>query len=218
MKKNIIIIISTIVIIILMGTVLLFLRNDKPITTLTDDEIKFKNEFEKFNLVQVNNEELITLNIDDDNNVIYANDNNIIDLLTKDTNIIYFGYAESNECRKALQVLLKTLKEEDIDKLYYYNIKELIDSLDNEKSKELYNKIIEVIGEDVLANFEEEDKLDLKKIIMPTIVFIKDGKYIGLYSNNNEIDNDDLDEYIKQNYIKHINMLNPNVCTTDEGC
>ena len=218
MKKNIIIIISTIVIIILMGTVLLFLRNDKPITTLTDDEIKFKNEFEKYNLVQVNNEELITLNIDDDNNVIYANDNNIIDLLTKDTNIIYFGYAESNECRKALQVLLKTLKEEDIDKLYYYNIKELIDSLDNEKSKELYNNIIEVIGEDVLTNFEEEDRLDLKKIIMPTIVFIKDGKYIGLYSNNNEIDNDDLDEYIKQNYIKYINMLNPNVCTTDEGC
>ena len=211
MKKNIIII-------ILMGTVLLFLRNDKPITTLTDDEIKFKNEFEKFNLVQVNNEELITLDIDDDNNVVYANDNNIIDLLTKDTNIIYFGYAESNECRKALQVLLKTLKEEDIDKLYYYNIKELIDSIDNEKSKELYNKIIGVIGEDVLTNFEEEDKLDLKKIIMPTIVFIKDGKYIGLYSNNNEIDNDDLDEYIKQNYIKYINMLNPNVCTTDEGC
>ena len=49
MKKNLIIITSIVVIIAVMSSVLLFLKNDEPQVIYTDDEIKFKDEYEKLN-------------------------------------------------------------------------------------------------------------------------------------------------------------------------
>ena len=49
MKKRIIIFISLIVVVAVMGLVLVFMKTDEPIVTFTEDEIKFKEEYETLN-------------------------------------------------------------------------------------------------------------------------------------------------------------------------
>lgn len=229
MKKNIIIILSVVLIMGILSLVLLFIKADNGKIAYTEDEIKFKNEYEKDNGVEIaENYILKTLNIDNDNNVKYVTDNNIINLLTKGTNVIYFGWSECNWCRTALPILLNTLKENNIDTLYYYNFKELRNAYENndeEKSK-IYEEIINIIGNDIETVFDENStRTNEKKILAPTVVFIKDGKYIGLHfktvdSQINSTDelNEKEKKELKHKYQELIDQLNVNVCTTDEGC
>ena len=63
------------------------------------------------------------------------------------------------------------------------------------------------------------------KILSPTVVFIKDGKFIGLHSmtveshtdENEELTEDEKKE-LKEKYSDYISILNANVCSTNEGC
>lgn len=229
MRKNMIIIISVIIVIGVLSTVLFFIKTDDVKDVYTDDEIKFKNEYEKDNGVELTENYILkTLNIDSDNNVKYVSDDEIVKLLHKGTNVIYFGWSECNWCRTALPILLKTLKENNVDTLYYYNLKKLRDSYENEdeeKSK-IYEEIINVIGTDINTVFDENStRANEKKILVPTVVFIKDGNYVGLHFKtvDSQVNStDELDEQEKQElsrkYQELIDKINTNVCTTDEGC
>ena len=124
MKKNIIIIISTIIVILVMGLFLLLMKTDET-TKYSVDEIKYKEEYEVLNGTDYGETILKTLTIESDNNVIYVNDNEILNLLTKGTNVIYFGWPECNWCRSMLPTLVSTLKKNNIENLYYYNFKSL---------------------------------------------------------------------------------------------
>ena len=218
MKKRMIIIISVLIIFGLMAIILLFLKNDKPVNTLTDDEIKFKEEYEKLNGKETNNTILKTVEIESDNNIKYVNDDEILDLLKKDTNVIYFGWADNNWCRTIVPILIPLLKEKNIDTLYYYDFKSLENGYlkkDKEKTK-LYNNIINIIKEGMESN---------DKILSPTVVFIKDGKFIGLHSMTVESHTDENEELteeekkeLKEKYSDYISILNANVCSTNEGC
>lgn len=229
MRKNMIIIISVIIVIGVLSTVLFFIKTDAVKDVYTDDEIKFKNEYEKDNGVELTENYILkTLNIDSDNNVKYVSDDEIVKLLHNGTNVIYFGWSECNWCRTALPILLKTLKENNVDTLYYYNLKKLRDSYENEdeeKSK-IYEEIIKVIGTDINTVFDENStRANEKKVLVPTVVFIKDGNYVGLHFKtvDSQVNStDELDEEEKQElsrkYQELIDKINTNVCTTDEGC
>ena len=229
MKKNIIIILSVVLIMGILSLILLFIKADNGKVAYTEDEIKFKNEYEKDNGVEIaENYILKTLNIDSDNNVKYVTDDNIINLLTKGTNVIYFGWPECNWCRTALPILLDTLKENNVDTLYYYNFKKLRNAYENndEEKNKIYEEIINIIGNDIETVFDENStRTNEKKILAPTVVFIKDGKYIGLHfktvdSQINSTDelNEKEKKELKRKYQELIDKLNVNVCTTDEGC
>lgn len=230
MKKNIIIVLSLSVVIGMLLMVLIFMKTDKPKINYSEDEIKFKDEYEKLNgLEVVENYVLKTINIDADNNVKYLNDKEILDKLTNGTNVIYFGWADCNWCRSVLPTLIETVKENEIDTLYYYNFKETRTAYENDNDKvksELYENILEIIGDDITTVFDEESlKKGEKKILAPTVVFIKDGKYVGLHfksvdshlKSTDELTEVQLKE-LKNIYQKYINQINLNVCLSDEGC
>lgn len=229
MKKKLIIALSVLVIFLVPTVVLFFMKTDDVKNVYTDDEIKFKNEYEKNNGVEiVEGYVLKSLDIDSDNNVKYVYDKDIINLLSNGTNIIYFGWSDCNWCRTALPILLKTLKKNEIDTLYYYNFKELRNAYENkdeEKSK-IYENIINIIGNDINTVFDENStRANEKKILAPTVVFIKDGKYVGLHfktvdsqvNSTDELDNNQKEE-LEHKYQELIDKINTNVCTTDEGC
>ncbi len=217
MKKNIIIVISLIIIIAVLTLVLIFLKNDEPQINYTDDEIKFKDEYEVLNGIELEeNYVLKTIDIDSDNNVKYVKDNEILDLLTKGTNVIYFGWPDCNWCRTIVPTLITTLKENNIDTLYYYNFKSLRNSYENNNDEEkikLYESIIEIIGEDINTVFDENSTRNgKKKILAPTVVFIKDGSYVGIHikSVNSQINSTDLLTKEQTNELKSIyqNLIN----------
>ena len=229
MKKRIIIFISLIVVVAVMGLVLVFMKTDEPIVTFTEDEIKFKEEYETLNGTNYKESILLkTINIDSDNNVKYVNDNEILDLLKNGTNVIYFGWAECNWCRTIIPVLIETLKENEIETLYYYDFKSLrlaYEENSDSKKVELYESILEIIGEDIESVFDEEsERSGEKKILAPTVVFVKNGKYIGSHiksvdsqlKSSDELTESQIIE-LKGYYNKYINQINMDVCY-EEGC
>ena len=230
MKKNIVIVISLIIIIGVMSLVLIFMKTDEQNINFTEDEIKFNEEYESKNGIELaENYILKTIDIDSDNNVKYVNDDEIINLLTEGTNVIYFGWSDCNWCRSVLPTLVKVVKENNIDTLYYYDFKKLRTAYENDndtKKVEIYENILDIIGEDITSVFAEESlKSGEKKILAPTVVFIRDGKYIGLHfkSVDSQVNStDELDEMqikeLRNKYQTLIDQLNVNVCSTDEGC
>jgi len=229
MKKKIIIGISIIFVIAVMGLVVVSMKTDKPTITYTEDELKFKNEYENINGTNYNEDNIYkTVNIENDNNVVYVNDSEILKLLEEGTNIIYFGWPECNWCRSIVPTLLETIKENEIDTLYYYNFKSLRVAYENNndpKKVEIYESIIKIIGEDIETTFDKDsDRSGEKKILAPTVVFIKDGKYVGLHvktvdshlKSSDELDEKQLLE-LKNIYQDLINKVKLEVCY-EEGC
>lgn len=230
MKKNIVIIISLIVVISIMSLVLVFMKTDKPAINYTEEELKFKDEYEKLNGIEIAENYLLkSVDIDSDNNIKYISDKEIISKLTEGTNVIYFGWADCNWCRSIIPTLINTLKENDIDTLYYYDFKNLRTSYENDSDKEkseIYEKILNIIGEDITTVFAEESlRSGEKKILAPTVVFIKDGEYITSHVKSVESQINSTDELtdtqikeLKNIYQTKINQIKFNVCDSNEGC
>lgn len=228
-KNNFLILICLIIIIAIMSLVLIFMKTDEPKINYTEDEMTFKEEYEKLNGMELMEGYVLkTINIDSDNNIKYITDKDIIKKLTKGTNIIYFGWSDCNWCRSIVPTLVSTLKENEIDTLYYYDFKELRSSYEkgDAKKTKIYESILEIIGSDITSVFDEESKKSgEKKILAPTVVFIKDGEYVGLHVKSVESHLKSTDELtdeqileLKNIYTTLINKMNLNVCTSDEGC
>ena len=228
MKKKVIIVISALIVILVMGLFLILMKTDNSNIKYTEQEIKFKNEYETLNGTDYGKSILKTIDIDNDNNVEYITDEDIIANLTTGDKVIYLGWPECNWCRTMLPVLVNTLKKNNVDTLYYYNHKNLRTAYEEGKDTELvkiYEDILEIIGEDINSVFDEEsNKAGEKKILAPTVIFIKDGKYIGLHVKTVDSQTKSSDELTKEQineleniYQGYIDKLNVNVCY-DEGC
>lgn len=230
MKKNIVIISSIIVVIAVMSLVLVFMQTDEPNLNYTEDEIKFKTDYESLNGQELAQDYVLkTIDIESDNNVKYIYDKDIIDKLTNGTNVIYFGWEDCNWCRSIVPTLVKVLKENEIDTLYYYNFKDLRTSYENNTDKEkvkIYENILNIVGEDITSTFNEEsNRGGEKKILAPTVIFIKDGNYVGLHvksvdshlNSTDELTEEQLKE-LKKIYKNNISKLKNNFCSDNEGC
>lgn len=229
MKNKIVIFISLIIVVSIMASVLIFMKTDKPTINLTDDEVKFKEEYESLNGTSYKEDYILkNVDIESDNNIKYVSDSEILSLLEEGTNIIYFGWADCNWCRSIVPTLIKTIKENEIETIYYYDFKSLRNAYENNSDKEkveIYEKIIDIIGEDIESVFaEESERKGEKKVLAPTVIFIKNGKFNGLHVksvDSQEKSTDDLAEKeleeLKKIYQNYIDETFLNVCY-EEGC
>lgn len=230
MKNKLIIISSVIIIIGVLISLLFFVSYNNVQTKYTKDEIKFKEEYESVNGLELAEDYILkTLDIKSDNNIVYVDDNEILDLLKEGTNVIYLGWNKCNWCRSVVPTLLEVMSDNEIDKIYYYDFKELRTAYENdtdEKSVKLYENIIEIIGEDITSVFAEtSNRAGEKKVLAPTVIFVKDGSYEGLHAvsvSSQEKATDELTKVQKNElydiYQKLVNKIKPNVCIEDEGC
>ena len=226
MKKNIIIGLSLIIIISAMILVIISMKTDNNNTIIyTEDEIKFKNEYEKYNGMDSDDNSLLkSIEINSDNNVKYINNSELLSVLTEGTNIIYFGWADNNWCRTVVPILTQLIRYNNIETLYYYDFKSLKDGYLNndEESVNLYNEILNIIGNDINTYYDDTDS---KKIQAPTVVFIKNGEYIGLHSMtvdtqenpSDELNSEEISQ-LKQKYQNYIDVINSNVCEEKTAC
>jgi len=108
------------------------------------------------------------------NNVfVYKNTKEIIKILEGGTGIVYFGFPECPWCQSYVPILNEVAKEEGIEKIYYYNIKEI-----RSKNTKDYQKIVKL-----LKNFLTKDDEGNERIYVPDIYVVKNGKIL---SHNNE--------------------------------
>lgn len=206
-------IISILVIILCFLALKLDEKNNNIINT-TASNIKFMEEYTSLNgkTDELGNAYFEVL-LDSNNIYYYANENEIIELLKSGTGVIYLGYPTNNYSRNIVDILNEVVSEYDYDKIYYYNIKPIMSSvvIDNDnkvvlnKGNAFYYELLSILNDfldyyTVLDNNNEEVILEEKKIEVPSVIFVKEGKITGVVDNIE--DKEELKEIYKENLEK----------------
>lgn len=190
---------------------------------INEDALKFKEEYES-----LNNEGYKKIEISKNNQIKYSNYEEIVNVLTKGTGIIYLGFPECPWCRNAVPVLLDAATETGVEKIYYYNALSIRDKksldkngeivIEKEGSKE-YKKLVEVLY-DYLGEYEGLNDPSIKRIYFPTVIFVKDGIIKGLHVSTVDSQKDPSknltnNEYekLKDIYVKNILKINDAACS-----
>ena len=153
----------------------------------TEDELRFKKEYESINN-QVNEhtgKKNRKVSIPENNRVIYIEGKELLKKMkNKDSFIVYFGFSDCPWCRSVIEILIKTMKENNVKEIYYMDIKNIRDTYKIEDEQpvkekdgtEEYMKLIKKL-ENVLKDYEiDEVSVGEKRIYAPNVVGIKEGK------------------------------------------
>ena len=238
-KNNNIFIFGVLVVITLLVLGLtLYFSTKKDKENVSTDAIKFKKEYEKYNNKEAGNGyKYPKVTLDDNNKFVYSNTNEIIETLKNGTGIIYFGFPQCPWCRNSVNVLNYL----NVDKILYLDVLNLRDSYEVkngslEKTKEPgkgYYEILSLLDE-VLDDYELVDngvayKTGEKRLYVPLVVGVKEGKIVGYHVDTVTLDNDqtpyDLltkkqQEELKEIYDGIVNEVYKNTCSIDNnnGC
>jgi thiol-disulfide isomerase/thioredoxin len=178
------------IILIMMLTLTLTGCSDKPVEKT--DALKFKEEYEKQNGVKNEkyNVTTRTLNIPEDNPMVYATAEEIVTKIeNKETFVVYFGFSDCPWCRSVVEELIHVAKDLNVEKLYYVDVKELRDvkELDEDNNvitskegdkhyMELLNKLDSVLDDYTLTDKDgNEISAGEKRIYAPNVVGVANG-------------------------------------------
>lgn len=195
-KKKIFII--GLAILLLMGICIVIYNHFKP--TEVSDAIKFQEDYPK---------------VSKDNVFVYRSENEIIQILEHGTGVIYLGFPQCPWCQEYVTFVDEVAKETGLEKIYYLNIFDI-----RQNNTQSYQKLVALLDE--YLSYDDEGN---KRIYVPTIISIKDGKITGFddetskdtkgYENPQEYwENEDLTS-LKNKLKNMFQSTIKNVCTTD---
>lgn len=151
---------------ILIITVIIVIISIVAIITYTDDELHFKISYEYINYIEYNNGKKIKVSIPANNKIKYVSNTELLDILNKQTGIVYFGYNTCPWCRNAVPILIDAIKKNNIETIYYADIHKL--KLSSIK-EELYLK---------LSQYLHEDNEGEKVLAVPGVYFLVNGEIV----------------------------------------
>ena len=135
-----------------------------------------------------------------DNVYKYATLQEAIELFKSEQAVVLFGFKECKWCQSYAPVLDEYAKANKIDTIYYVDIKE-----DRANNTEEYQELVKL-----LDKYLSKDESGKKRIYVPDVYFIKDGKIIGHNNDTSTEEGVDIEEYYNQNgenLKKKINSL-----------
>lgn len=173
-------------------------NNKDKVDEKISDAIKFKEEYSK---------------VDDDNLFVYRSIKEIIKILENGTGIVYLGFPECPWCQAYVPYLNEVAKENDIKRIYYYNILN-----DRKEETEEYKKILEL-----LQDYVEYDNEGNKRIYAPTVIFVSNGQIVGMdsetakdtkgYKNPEEYWTDKRVKTLKERLDKYSKLAKEVICS-----
>ena len=220
MKSNkVLYIIIGICVLLVIGLCIFLVINHKE-EVLSDAE-KFKQEFEQYNglTYEDTNDKLIDVEIPNDNPFVYKTGKEIVEIMQSEDAYILFGYASCPLTRAAIEVLIETAKEENIDKIYYVDIKNMRDEYvpgegiipeQTKEGTEAYYEILNIFGSKLDKYYVASDDnfylfdTGVTRLLSPTLVAVSKGKVISMhaeltddYEENSELTEEEKEELSK---------------------
>jgi len=173
-KANQIKIIITFVLVAIAITLIVIFRDTlfKVKENITDGE-KFYREY---NQVSV------------DNVFKYTTAKEAIELFKSEQAVIFFGFKECKWCQSYAPILNDYAKENNIDTIYYVDIKE-----DRANNTEEYKQLISILGKYLSADDDGN-----KRIFVPDVYFVQDGKIIGHNNDTSTEEGADVEGYYEE--------------------
>lgn len=154
--------------------------------------------------------------VSEDNVFVYRTLEEVNKILENGTGLIFLGFPECPWCRGYVPIINEVAKQEKLEKVYYFNIKQ--DRADN---TELYQKTVKLLEENL--RYDEEGN---RRIYAPSLIAVKNGKVVGFddtrYWNNKSYETpedfwnkEDLTS-MKEKLVKMITDVNEkSYCTSD---
>lgn len=209
----------------------------------TNDAARFKKEYESLNGKEnENGKKYRELSISDNNPFIYKSARDIVKMIdNKETFVVYFGFETCPWCRSIIETLISSAKDNEIDKIYYVNVKNIRDELEVKNGKavtkikgmdayyDLLDRLDNVLKKYELTVKDEDDKEKTietgeKRIYAPNIVVVVDGKAVKLTTGISEELKDPYDKLtdeMKEESYKQIDKVlkeinNGGTCSMDK--
>ena len=172
-KPNQIKMIISFVIVAIIITLIIFFRKElyNVKENVTDAE-KFHQEY---NLVPV------------DNVYKYVSISDVKEVLKSESAALFIGFKECIWCEKYAYTLNEVAKENNIEVVYYLNIYN-----DRKNDTIEYNELVKILN-----NYLSADNLNNKRIYVPDLYIIKNGKIVGHNNDTSKMEGTDIDEYYK---------------------
>lgn len=197
MKKSILIILGVVLVVAaIICSIFIFNVEDEPI--IETDAQKFAKEYTLLN---------------EDNVFVYKDIKDIINILEDGTGVVYLGFPECPWCQQYVIYLNDLAKENNIEKIYYYDILE-----DRKNNTEDYQKVISLL-EEYLLNDEEGNP----RVFVPDVTFVVQGKIIGHdnetsldtkgFENPNDYWNEDAVKKLKEKLTPYYEEVESKTCT-----
>lgn len=235
MKKKVIIIVLLMALLSIAGFSIYNNYKNKNYKESTTDAIKFMIEYENLNnkLKADGINKHTEINIIEENVIKYSNYNEIVSVLDSGTGVIYFGYPECPWCRNAAPELVKVAKETGLETIYYFNDMSIRDQkslddngnviVDKEGTDEYYNLLTRL--SDYLGSYKGLNDETIKRLYVPTVVFVKEGNIVGVHIGTVESQtdpsillNDEQREELQQIYRENMEKVLNNSCSLDVPC
>jgi len=213
--------------------------------TTNEDALKFKEEYESLNgTIAFGDIKYNKLDISLDNPIKYSNYDELIDVIENKSGVIYLGFPGCPWCRSALPILLDVDKDNEINKIYYINIKDDRDSYVVEDGKLVYQKddegnekkgskgyfklmdaLDEHLTEYIVSYKDKEYKTGEKRIYAPTVIFVRDGNVLGIHVSTVESHKSGFDKMTDEQvdelygiYEEYILEMKNSSCSKDDAC
>ena len=197
-KRNLIIIVGSLVLVLLVGLGIILNRNHKTEymgESSLRDNLKFKDQYESLNGKKNSaGQEYLKVEVAKDNPIVYKTDAEILDVLNKESAIVFFGYASDPWSRGVVEPLLQIAADNGIDKVYYVDIENIRDTYSIEKGKlkqkkkgtDAYYKILDFLGDklDAYYLYDEENKeyaTGVSRLEPATVISVKGGKVMDYH-------------------------------------
>lgn len=185
-RKRLIMLLSCIILVL--SFALIYLNTDlfkgtgvgTTIDNNVSDNIRFYRDYSSVNM--------------DDNIYHYATYDEVVEVLTKGTGIVFFGFPACPYCQLYAPVLDEVARERDANKIYYLNIKEMRDQETDE-----YKKLVEI-----LKDYLEIDENGNKRIFVPDTYFVKDGEIVGHNNSMSTLSGVDAKDYFTEEVRKEL--------------
>lgn len=161
------------------------------------DAIKFKDEYELLNDVATGNGDYRypIVSIDSDNPIVYKTPKEILEVLEQEDAVIYFGFATCPWCRNVVETLINVAKDNDIEKVYYVDIKDIRDTYEfngtiepkmTKKGTKGYYDILDFFGDNLDKYYvkdEDGNQYDtgVTRLYAPTVVSVSDGEVLDMH-------------------------------------
>ena len=193
-KANQIKIIVTFVMVAIIITMLVVFREQlfKVNQNITDNERFFK----EYNQVPV------------DNVFKYATAKEAISLFEQEQAIVFFGFKECKWCQSYAPILNEYAKANNIDTIYYVDIKK-----DRANNTEEYQQLISK-----LEKYLQADDKGNKRIYVPDVYFINDGKIVGHNNDTSMEQGADVEGYYEEKGEELKNKINSLFEKLDKTC
>lgn len=162
------------------------------LTVKNEDGVRFANEYEKLNNQELENgKKYPKVEIPNDNIIKYASVKDVINVFkTSGDAVVYFGYSTCLYCRNAIQVLIDTAYESELDVIYYIDMEEVWDEykidengkvVKTKEANEDYYKLLDLLSEELVYNYKIENDtgkeiaVGVKRIEAPLVIFMTNG-------------------------------------------